>query len=80
VLTVTGRRLFGVGAKGVVLVGDVSIPVQNPGPGGPQTDTSIQVPLIALGLTTPSTPTGSYPVRAMVNGVQSMENVTFQVT
>jgi hypothetical protein len=80
VLTVTGRRLFNAGAKSVVLVGDVLIPVQNPGPGGPQTDTSMQVPLIALGLTTPSTPTGSYPVRAMVNGVQSMEDVTFQVT
>ncbi|MGH2398185.1 MAG: DUF4255 domain-containing protein, partial [bacterium] len=56
VLTVTGRRLFQSGMKTVVLVGDVSIPVQDPGPGGPQTDTSIQVSLIALGLTTPPTP------------------------
>jgi hypothetical protein len=80
VLTVTGRRLFESGVKSVVLVGDVSIPVQDPGPGGPQTDTSIQVSLIALGLTTPPTPAGLYPVRVMVNGVQSMENVTFQVT
>jgi hypothetical protein len=64
-----------------VLVGDVSIPVQDPGPGGqPQTDTSIQVSLIALGLTTPSTPVGPYPVRVMVNGVQSIRNVTFHVT
>lgn len=80
VLTVTGRRLFQSGVKSVVLVGDVSIPVADPGPGGPQTDTSIQVSLIALGLTTPPTPAGLYPVRVMVNGVQSMEDVTFQVT
>jgi hypothetical protein len=80
VLTVTGRRLFQSGVKSVVLVGDVSIPVQDPSPGGPQTDTSIQVSLIALGLTTPPTPVGLYPVRVMVNGVQSMEDVTFQVT
>ncbi len=62
-----------------MLVGDVSIPVQDPNPSGPQTDTSIQVPLIALGLTTPPTPVGSYPVRVMANGVQSMEKMTFQV-
>jgi hypothetical protein len=80
VLTVTGRRLFESGVKSVVLVGDVSILVQDPGPGGPQTDTSIEVSLTALGLTTPPTPAGPYPVRVMVNGVQSMETVTFQVT
>ncbi len=80
VLTVTGRRLFEAGVKSVVLVGDISIPVQEPGPGGPQTDTSIEVLLTALGLTTPPTPAGLYPVRVMVNGVQSMETVTFQVT
>jgi len=80
VLTVTGRRLFEPGVKSVILVGDVSIPVQDPGPGGPQTDISVNVPLTALGLTTPPTPVGLYSVRAMVNGVQSMENITFQVT
>lgn len=80
VLTITGRRLFQPGVRSVVLVGDVSIPVPDPGPGGPQAETSIQVPLIALGLTTPPTPTGFYPVRVMVNGVQSMEDVTLQVT
>jgi Pvc16 N-terminal domain/IPT/TIG domain len=80
VLTVAGRRLFQAGAKSVVLIGDVSIPVQDPGPGGSQTDTSIQVSLIALGLTTPPTPAGLYPVRVMANGVQTMEDVTFQVT
>jgi hypothetical protein len=79
-LTVTGRRLFESGAKSVVLVGDVSIPVQDPGPGGPQTDTSIEVPLTALGLTTPPTPVGFYSVRVMVNGVQNMENFTLEVT
>jgi hypothetical protein len=82
VLTVSGRRLFQSGGpKGVVLVGDVSIPIVDPGPGGvPQSDTSVRVSLNALTLTTPPTPAGTYPVRAMVNGVQSMENVTFQVT
>jgi hypothetical protein len=80
VLTVTGRRLFQLGMKTVVLVGDVSIPVEDPGPGGLQTDTSIQVSLAALGLTTPPIPAGLYLVRIMVNGVQSMENVSFQVT
>lgn len=80
VLTVTGRRLFEPGVKSVVLIGDISIPVQDPGPGGPQTDTSIQVSLSSLGLTTPPTPAGTYPVRVMVNGVQSMETLTFQVT
>jgi len=80
VLTVNGRRLFEPGVKSAVLIGDVSIPVQEPGPGGPQSDTSIQVLLTALGLTTPATPVGTYPLRAMVNGVQNLENVTFQLT
>jgi hypothetical protein len=80
VLTVTGRRLFHTGVKSVVLVGDVSIPVPDPVPSGPQTDTSIQVPLVALGLATPPTLAGLYPVRVMVNGVQSIDDVTFQVT
>ena len=74
VLTVTGRRLFESGLKSVVLIGDVSIPVEDPGPGGPQTETSIEVALTALGSITPPTPAGLYPVRVMVNGVQSMEN------
>ncbi|HEV3199155.1 MAG TPA: DUF4255 domain-containing protein, partial [Bryobacteraceae bacterium] len=46
-LTVNGRRLFKSPAKSVVLVGDVSIPVQEPGPGDPwvpPTDISVQVP------------------------------------
>lgn len=80
VLTVNGRRLFEPGPKSVVLIGDVSIPVVDPGPGGPQSDTSIQVSLNALTLTTPPVQAGNYPVRMMVNGVQSMENVIFGVT
>lgn len=79
ILTVTGRRLFRSGAKTVVLVGDVSMPVEEPGPGGPQSDTSIEVRLTALGLTNPPTPAGLYQVRVMVNGVESRENVTFQL-
>jgi hypothetical protein len=80
VLTVTGRRLFGRGAKSVVLVGDVALPVIDPGPGGAQTDTSVQVSLAALAATTPPLPVGAYAARVMVNGVQSLGHVTFQVT
>ncbi|HEY5912260.1 MAG TPA: DUF4255 domain-containing protein [Verrucomicrobiae bacterium] len=82
-LTVNGRRLYRPPVKSVVLVGDVSIPVREPGPGDPwgaPTDTLVQVPLRDLGLTVPPTPPGVYPVRAMVNGAQSMENVNFQLT
>ncbi len=81
-LTVTGRRLYRPPIKSVILVGDVSIPVQEPGPGDPwvaPTDASVQVPLTALALTTPPTPPNTYAVRAMVNGAQSMENVVFQL-
>ena len=81
-LTVNGRRLYRPPVKSVILVGDVSIPVQEPGPGDPwvaPTDTSVQVPLSALALTTPPTPPGVYAVRAMVNGAQSMETVAFQL-
>jgi len=82
-LTVTGRRLYRPPVKSVVLVGDVSIPVQEPGPGDPwaaPTDTTVQVPLAALALTMPPTPVGVYAVRAMVNGALSMETVAFQLT
>jgi hypothetical protein len=82
-LTVTGRRLYRPPVRSVILVGDVSIPVQEPGPGDPwvaPTDTSVQVSLNALTLTTPPTPPDTYAVRAMVNGAQSMENVVFQLT
>jgi hypothetical protein len=67
----------------VVLVGDLSIPVQEPGPGDPwvpPTDISVQVPLTVLTLTTPPVAPGFYQVRAMVNGSQSMEDVVFQLT
>jgi hypothetical protein len=80
VLTVTGRRLFEAGVKSVVLIGDTVVPVQEPGPGGPQSDTSIQVSLNALAAATPPLPAGTYPVRMMVNGIQSLENVPFQIT
>lgn len=82
VLIVSGRRLFKPGAaKGVILVGDVSVPIVDPGPGGvAQTDISVRVPLTALTLTTPPLPPDTYPVRAMVAGVQSLETVTFQIT
>jgi hypothetical protein len=75
---VNGRRLFEPGPKSVVLVGDVAIPVRNPGPGGPQSDILVRVSLNAFSLTNP--PVGNYQVRMMVNGVQSMENVIFGVT
>lgn len=82
-LTVNGRRLYRPPAKSVILLGDVSIPVQEPGPGDPwvaPADTSVQVPLTALTFTTPPTPAGFYQVRAMVNGSLSMEDVVFQLT
>jgi hypothetical protein len=80
VLTVSGRRLFRAGVKSVVLVGDEAIPVQDPGPGGAQTGTSIQVSLGALAVATPPLPAGSYPVRVMANGVQSIDAATFTLT
>jgi hypothetical protein len=82
-LTVNGRHLYRPPAKSVVLVGDVSIPVREPGPGdpwAPPADNSVQVSIAAMALTTPPTRPGFYPVRAMVNGSQSMENVVFQLT
>lgn len=79
-LTATGRRLFKAGEKGVLLIHDVPIPIQDPGPLGPQTDTSVQVLLNTLASAVPPPVAGIYPVRAMINGVQSMENVTFQIT
>ncbi|MGH7516502.1 MAG: DUF4255 domain-containing protein [Gemmatimonadales bacterium] len=82
-LTVNGRRLYRPPVKSVVLVGDVSIPVREPGPGDPwaaPSDVSVEIPLGALALTTPPTPPGIYAVRAMVNGAQSMEPVTFTLT
>jgi hypothetical protein len=83
ILTVNGRRLFRPGVKGVILVGDVSIPIRPPEPGelfAAPTDTSVQVPLISMGETIPPTVPGVYNVHAMVNGAQSMETVTFQLT
>jgi hypothetical protein len=80
VLTVNGRRLFHAGAKSVVLVGDAALPVPDPGPGGAQSDTAIEVPLGALALATPPLAAGTYPVRVMANGVQSVDAATFQLT
>jgi hypothetical protein len=79
-LTVNGRRLFRAGVKSVVLVGDEAIPVQDPGPGGAQADTAVQVSLGALAVATPPLPAGSYPVRVMANGVQSIDAATFILT
>jgi hypothetical protein len=80
-LTVTGRRLFEAGTKSVVLVGDVVLPVIDADPiGDPQTDMSVHVALSALVNAAPPVPVGTYPVRLMVGGVQSLGNVPFQVT
>lgn len=80
-LTVTGRRLFEAGTKSVVTVGDVVLPVIDADPiGNPQTDTSIHVSLNALASSIPPVPAGTYPVRVMVGGVQSLGSVPFQVT
>lgn len=80
VLTVNGRRLFQPGAKSVVLVGDEALPVHDPGPGGAQSGTSIQVALGALALVTPPLAAGSYPVRVMSNGVQSIDAATLTLS
>jgi hypothetical protein len=80
-LTVTGRRLFEAGTRSVVLVGDVVLPVIDADPiGNPQTDTSVHVSLSALAGAVPPVPAGTYPVRVMVGGVQSLGSVPFQVT
>lgn len=80
-LTVTGRRLFEAGTKSVVLVGDVVLPVIDADPiGNPQTDTSVHVSLSALASAIPRVPVGTYPVRVMVGGVQSLSSIPFQVT
>jgi IPT/TIG domain len=80
-LTVTGRRLFEAGTKSVVLVGDTVLPVIDADPiGNPQQDISVHVALSALASSTPPVPPGMYPVRVMVNGVQSLGSVPFQVT
>ena len=44
------------------------------------TDTSVQVPLTALTLTTPPAPPGPYVVRVMVNGALSQGTAPFQLT
>lgn len=80
-LTVTGRRLFEAGTKSVVLIGDTVVPVIDPDPlGNPQQDAAVRVSLSALSNSTPPVPPGTYPVRVMVNGVQSLGSVPFQVT
>jgi hypothetical protein len=80
-LTVTGVRLFESGTKSVVLVGDVVLPVIDADPvGNPQQDHSVHVSLSALANAVPPVPAGTYAVRVMVNGVQSLASVPFQVT
>jgi len=80
-LTVSGRRLIGEGLRSIVLIRDVEIDVRRPGPGDPwaaPTPTQVQVPLSALA--DAGLPTGTYPVHVVVNGEQSMEEPTFQLT
>jgi hypothetical protein len=80
-LTVSGRRLFEAGTRSVVLIGDVVLPVIDTDPvGDPQTGTSVHVSLSALANTVPPVPAGTYAVRVMVGGVQSLGSVPFQVT
>ena len=80
-LTLTGRRLFDQGLRSLVLIRDVGIQVRPPGPGDPwaaPTPTQVQVPLSALA--DAGLPPGTYPVHIVVNGAQSMEEPTFQLT
>lgn len=80
-LDVTGGRLFEAGTKSVVLVGDVVLPVIDADPiGNPQSDTAVHVSLSGLANAVPPVAAGTYPVRVMVGGVQSLGSVPFQVT
>lgn len=82
-LTVRGKRLYKEGLKSFVLVGDVAIEVRKPGAGdswAAPTETSVQVPLLALSGAVPLPPPAGqpYPVRIQVNGAQSTEEgITF---
>ncbi len=82
-LTVTGSRLYARGRASAVLIGDVSIDVREPAPGDPwvmPADTSVQVPLTAIGAATPPLTPATYAVRVISNGAQSRDDgVTFQV-
>ena len=77
-LTVNGKRLYREGLDSFVLVGDVAIEVRLPGPSA----TSVRVPLAVLSTAMPAPPpTGQpYPVRVLVNGAQSTEEITFTLT
>jgi hypothetical protein len=79
-LVVNGTRLFKAAAKSVVLVGDIVLPVIDSDPADPQTDTAVHVSLSALARATPPLPPGTYPVRVMSGGVQSLGSVPLVVT
>jgi hypothetical protein len=78
VITVTGTRLFRDDLASFISIGDVAVQVRRPQPGDPfaaPTPTSVQIVVPALPVS--ATP---YPVRATVNGAQSIEEGTFLVT
>jgi|SRR5580704_7408480 hypothetical protein len=67
-LTITGTRLFHAGLKSYVFVSDVAIEVI-----GPQSSTSVQVPLSAVtAVNPPLTIPGTYAVRIENNGAMSV--------
>ncbi len=68
-LTVNGKRLFREGLKSYVLLGDTAIEIRRPvlpEPWSVPTETSVQVQIPALDA-------GSYRVRVLANGAQSLE-------
>jgi hypothetical protein len=73
-LTVQGTRLFNSALKTFVYLNDVAIEAVSP-----QTDTQVQVPLIAVTQTVPPLlpRVAPYPVRIQVNGALSVEEIGF---
>jgi hypothetical protein len=73
-LTVQGTRLFNSALKSFVYLNEVAIEALSP-----QTDTQVQVPLIAVTKTVPPLPprVAPYPVRIQVNGALSVDEKGF---
>ncbi len=79
---VGGTRLYRPDLKSYVLLGDLAIPVHPPRGDDlwdEPTATSVQVPLTMLSTVTPPLPPDVYPVRIMVNGAQSLDELTFEL-
>lgn len=67
-LTITGERLIADGGPTIILIGDHAI---NPESGATATQAAVTVPELAPGV---------YPVRVRVNGAESIDPASFEVT